>query len=123
VNAVAAFLDPAHLDLAARASAWSRSHLRERPEPASDEQARADASGVVRAVGDGGWLNAIGAQDIRALCVVRETVAGHSSLADALIAIQGLGATPLLLAGTAAQRERWVNALVTGRAIAAFAGS
>jgi acyl-CoA dehydrogenase len=121
VNAVAAFLDQSHLDLWTRVSAWSRQTLRDRPEAASDADARRDAPAILQMLGAGGWLNAIRNQDLRALCLVREAIAGESPLADALIAIQGLGATPLLLAGTVDGQDPWVDRLVQGRAIAAFA--
>lgn len=121
MNPVAAFLDPAHHELWPRAGAWSRDTFRLRPEPASDDAARREAPVILRAIGAGGWLEAIRAQDLRALCLVREAVAGESPLADAVIAIQGLGATPLLLAGSAAQREQWLDRLLNGSAMAAFA--
>jgi acyl-CoA dehydrogenase len=38
-----------------------------------------------------------------------------------VIALQGLGATPLLLAGSAEQRSRWVDHIIEGRAMTAFA--
>ena len=121
MNAVAAFLDQSHVDLWTRVSAWSRQTLRDRPEAASDADARRDAPAILQMLGAGGWLNAIRNQDLRALCLVREAIAGESPLADALIAIQGLGATPLLLAGTVDGQDPWVDRLVQGRAIAAFA--
>jgi acyl-CoA dehydrogenase len=85
---------------------------------------------LVRALGDGGWLRycvpaahggALPALDSRALCVARETLAYHDGLADFAFAMQGLGSGAITLAGTAAQRERWLPRVSRGEAIAAFA--
>ena len=85
---------------------------------------------LVRALGDGGWLRycvpaahggALPALDSRALCVVRETLAYHDGLADFAFAMQGLGSGAITLAGTAAQRDRWLPSVARGEAIAAFA--
>jgi acyl-CoA dehydrogenase len=121
VNAVAPFLDTSHVQLGTQVSEWSRATLRRRPEPASDIAARREAADILKTLGASGWLQPISRGDVRALCLVREAAAADSPLADAVIAIQGLGATPLMIAGTAEQRERWLDALVTGRAMAAFA--
>jgi acyl-CoA dehydrogenase len=107
--------------LGTRVSDWSRSTLRDRAEPGCDEDARRDAVEILRVIGEHGWLEPIRRGDLRALCLVREAVAAESPLADAVIAIQGLGAMPLLMAGTPAQRECWIDPLVQGRAMAAFA--
>jgi len=85
---------------------------------------------LVRALGDGGWLRycvpathggALPALDSRALCVVRETLAYHDGLADFAFAMQGLGSGAITLAGSAAQRDRWLPSVARGEAIAAFA--
>jgi acyl-CoA dehydrogenase len=85
---------------------------------------------LVRALGDGGWLRycvpaahggALPALDSRALCLARETLAYHDGLADFAFAMQGLGSGAITLAGSAAQRDRWLPAVARGEAIAAFA--
>ncbi len=48
-------------------------------------------------------------------------MAAASPLADAVWALQGLGITPLLLAGTDEQRARWAEPALAGEAMAAFA--
>jgi acyl-CoA dehydrogenase len=45
-----------------------------------------------------------GEVDVRAVCLVREWLAYHSPLADAIFAVQGLGSFPVLLAGSEEQR-------------------
>jgi len=61
------------------------------------------------------------ALDSRALCVARETLAYHDGLADFAFAMQGLGSGAITLAGSAAQRDRWLPLVARGDAIAAFA--
>ena len=51
---------------------------------------------------------------------MRETLARHDGLADFAFAMQGLGAGPISLFGSAEQR-RWLKRTRAGRAIAAFA--
>ena len=121
MNAVAAFLTDEHQALATRVADWSRTALRSRPEPGSDHEARREARTLLAELGSAGWLHPVAAQDLRGLCLVREAIAGDSPLADAVVAIQALGATPLVRAGTEQQRARWVDGLLGGRVMAAFA--
>ncbi|MBW3534997.1 MAG: acyl-CoA dehydrogenase family protein [Gemmatimonadetes bacterium] len=120
-GAVRAFLEPSHLDLAGRVGAWCRAELVERPEPPDDDAARGEAKALVRLMGHAGWYAPIRERDARGACVVREALAWASPLADAVWALQGLGTTPLLLHGTAAQKERWLDAAGAGRCMTAFA--
>jgi acyl-CoA dehydrogenase len=57
--------------------------------------------------------------DVRALCIIRETLARHDGLADFAFAMQGLGAGPISLFGSAEQRG-WLKLTRAGEAIAAF---
>ncbi len=62
------------------------------------------------------------ALDVPALCAARSALAYHSALADAVLAVLGLGAHPLLLAGD--PREvwpRWLDAIVAGTTACGFA--
>jgi acyl-CoA dehydrogenase len=59
--------------------------------------------------------------DVRALCIVRETLARFASLADFAFAMQGLGSGAISLFGTEEQRCAWLPAVAEGRQIAAFA--
>ena len=85
---------------------------------------------LVKALGQGGWLRycvpaahggVLPALDSRALCIARETLAYHDGLADFAFAMQGLGSGAITLAGSPAQRNRWLPAVARGEAIAAFA--
>ena len=117
----AAFLNPAHAALARDVLGWSTGLLTDRAEPVDDDAARTDARTLLQELGSAGFLRAIAAQDLRAICVVREIVAAMSPLADAVVALQGLGGTAIALGGSPAQRDRWLPAIVEGRAMSAFA--
>jgi acyl-CoA dehydrogenase len=121
VKAVAAFLTTDHLRHWSRVTDWCREVLQPRPEPASDEAARREATALLRALGDTGLLETLADQDLRAVCLLREAVAHASPLADAVVAIQALGATPIVRAGTDQQRAHWLNDITAGRVMTAFA--
>lgn len=120
MRAVAAFLDASHHALWQEISAWTRTALAPRDEARDDGAARAEARALLTLMGDAGWLAPIGRQDLRGICLSREAIASASPLADAVFALQGLSATPLLLAGSDEQRSRWVPELLSGRAMGAF---
>ena len=120
-SSVAAFLEPSHVEAASRVLQWSEERLLARPEPAGDTQARDEARVLLTEIGGAGWLQAIAHQDLRALCIIRETIAAMSPLADAVVALQGLGGTAIVLAGSPSQRDRWLPEIANGRTMAGFA--
>ena len=120
------FFADLHRALAADLGAWAAKAL------AADDHADVDAvcRARVRALGAAGWLRycvpaahggALAALDSRALCIARETLAYHDGLADFAFAMQGLGSGAITLAGSDAQKARWLPAVARGTAIAAFA--
>jgi acyl-CoA dehydrogenase len=117
----AAFLDEEHVRSAAAIASWAREHLLDREEPLTDAAARTEARALLRQLGSAGWLSAIGRQDLRTLALVRDAVAAASPLADAVVALQGLGGTPIVLAGSDEQRTRWLPSILDGRIMTAFA--
>jgi len=58
--------------------------------------------------------------EIRACSLIRYHLARASALADCMFAMQGLGAIPILLAGSDAQKKQWLPRIEDG-AIAGFA--
>ncbi len=89
-----------------------------------------DCRALAKALGAAGFLRycvpaayggALPALDSRALCIARETLAYHDGLADFVFALQGLGSGALTLAGSEAQKARWLPAVGQGSAIGAFA--
>lgn len=132
------FFEDRHRKLAVELQAWcdSQDALIARAEPLEagphgrgevDRQCRR----LVRALGEGGWLRyGVGGTtyggrgdtiDTRAVCLLRETLAMHSGLADFALAMQGLGSGAISLAGTDAQKRRYLPRVASGEAIAAFA--
>lgn len=120
-GAVRAFLDARHGAWAERVRAFAGAELRDRPEPADDDRARTEARVLLGLMGAAGLYEPIGALDLRGCCLAREAVASASPLADAVWALQGLGITPLLTAGTLEQRERWAAPALDGTLMSAFA--
>jgi acyl-CoA dehydrogenase len=59
--------------------------------------------------------------DARSLCIVRESLAYHSPLADLVFVMQGLGTYAVGLAAPEHVRDFWLERARTGKAIAAFA--
>jgi acyl-CoA dehydrogenase len=87
---------------------------RSQPAPAADRSPAAPAA-------DRSPAAAPAALDVRSLCLLRETFAHGSALADFAFALQGLGSGPLSLFGSEEQRRRYLPAVAAGRAIPAFA--
>src|SRR6476661_6847544 len=125
------FLEPRHKALATELEQWASQTL---SDEASDHSARAGddpCRKLVRQLGEGGWLKyaiggaAYGASadtiDTRAVCLIRETLARHSGLADFAFAMQGLGSGAISIFGTQEQRHRYLPRVAEGSAIAAFA--
>lgn len=84
----------------------------------------------VKELGAAGWLGYTvpaefgGARerlDVRSICIARETLGYFSGLADFAFAMQGLGAGPISLFGSAELRERYLPHVASGEKIAAFA--
>ena len=132
------FFEERHRTLARELDAWcdaNRATLEHADPVTSGPQGRASLDEqcrrLARALGDGGWLRygvggtAYGghgdAIDTRAVCLLRETLAQRSGLADFALAMQGLGSGAISLAGTEQQKQRYLPRVASGQAIAAFA--
>jgi acyl-CoA dehydrogenase len=120
-TAVRAFLTESHVAMAARVTEYAAHELVSLPEPRDDAAARSQARDLLARLGHAGWFAPIGDLDLRAACLVREALAAASPLADAVFALQALGTVPILLAGDPELKERWVPAVLAGRAMASFA--
>jgi acyl-CoA dehydrogenase len=118
------FLEERHRALVERLETWVAQHC----EHVDHLDVDAACRELVHRLGRDGWLkhSAPGDDpsekiDVRTLALIRETLARHSGLADFAFAMQGLGAGPISLFGTAAQKAHWLPKTRSGAAIAAFA--
>jgi acyl-CoA dehydrogenase len=55
------------------------------------------------------------------LCVLREGLSQGSTDAETALALQGLGAYPILQSGSDVLKKKWIPEVASGRAVAAFA--
>ncbi|WP_394846607.1 acyl-CoA dehydrogenase [Pendulispora brunnea] len=77
---------------------------------------------VVPHLGKQGYLQHLAAPvSVRALCIVRESLAYRSPLADSIFAVQGLGSFPIVSSPAFPDRERFLAEVVSGERVAAFA--
>ncbi|HRY88271.1 MAG TPA: acyl-CoA dehydrogenase family protein [Rubrivivax sp.] len=121
------FFEPRHAELQRALDAWAQVHVPQGAHADVDAECRR----LVAELGRAGWLrHAVAGQayggageaiDSRALCLIRETLARHSGLADFAFAMQGLGSGAISLAGSDAQRAAYLSRVARGEAIAAFA--
>lgn len=122
------FLDDIHRELKAELDQWCESNtvLLEQEHTDIDVTCR----GLVKLLGEAGWLThtvpdmaADTGQplDVRSLCLLRETLAYHSGLADFCFAMQGLGSGPISLFGSPALKAEFLPGVASGATIAAFA--
>ena len=116
------FFEPRHAELARALDAWATQNIAH----GHGSDVDAECKALVRSLGRAGWLrHAVGessqAMDARAICLIRETLARHSGLADFAFAMQGLGSGAISLHGTPEQRQQYLSKVATGEAIAAFA--
>ncbi len=121
VATIRAFLEDEHVQLAEDVSRFVNAELARLPEPPDDPACRLQAREVLALVGGAGWFRPIENQDLRGCSLVREALASTSPLADAVFALQGLSATPILLAGDDRLREEWLEPACAGRVMGAFA--
>lgn len=121
------FFEDRHRVLARELAAWTQATVPADHGPDVDAECRS----LVRALGAGGWLrHAVGGKDYggaadaidtRAICLLRETLAARSGLADFAFAMQGLGSGAISLAGSPEQKRRYLPRVAAGEALAAFA--
>jgi acyl-CoA dehydrogenase len=116
------FFTDRHRALADAIERWCAANL-----PVDHDDVDAACRKLVAQLGRDGWLMHTAPDplipaplDVRTLCLMRETLARYDGLADFAFAMQGLGAGPISLFGSAEQRA-WLKRTRSGEAIAAFA--
>jgi acyl-CoA dehydrogenase len=131
------FFTPAHRDLAERVDSWATQRFSTEADathgsaPAQDRDSiDAGCRERVRDLGRAGWTRysvpfdsgaPVADFDVRALALIRETLAWHDGLADFAFAMQGLGSGAISLAGSHEIKHRYLPRVAAGEAIAAFA--
>jgi acyl-CoA dehydrogenase len=119
------FFDDHHRRLVPELETWADRQLGNIDEHDVDNACRS----LVAALAAGDWLkysapDAAGGGspfDVRSMCLIRETLARHSGLADFAFAMQGLGSGPISLFGGTELKEKYLPAVRNGTNIAAFA--
>lgn len=80
---------------------------------------------LIKALGGFGVLARIfpadGTVSAVTLCLLREGLAGSSTDAETAFALQGLGAYPIVFAGSEELKARWIPKVARGEAVAGFA--
>ena len=121
------FFEDEHRALARDVAAWAKRELWDSPE---SDDVDAACRALVQQLGEAKWLRHVvpraygGAReqlDGRSLCLIRESLARASALADFSFAMQGLGTGPITLFGSEALKRRYLPDVASGKRIAAFA--
>jgi acyl-CoA dehydrogenase len=122
------FFDERHRALAATLDGWTAEEIA--PLAHGDGDIDALSRRFVALLGDAGWLRYAVPRDygghferldVRSLCLIRETLARTSGLADFAFAMQGLGSASIALYGSEALKRRYLPKVCAGTQIAAFA--
>lgn len=120
------FFEEHHRKLEAEVDDWARNNVTE-----NHGELDAACRELVAKLGKAGWLRySVGGTayggahdtiDTRSICLLRETLARHSSLADFAFAMQGLGSGAITLYGNDEQKRQYLTRVASGQALAAFA--
>jgi acyl-CoA dehydrogenase len=121
------FFDEAHRKFGSAFGDWADREVLQR---INHKDVDGSCRSLVRVLGEAGWLKAVVPAaygglteklDVRTLCVAREILAWHDSLADFAFAMQGLGTASISLYGSNETKSKYLPAVRDGRHLAAFA--
>jgi len=126
------FFEVRHRALAEELDAWTAREIAPLEDEPHEDQDTVDrlCGEICKRLGAGGWLSYVvpaayggvsDQLDVRALCLIRETLARHSGLADFVFAMQGLGSGAITLFGSEDVKQRYLPAVARGETVAAFA--
>ena len=118
------FFDDKHRVLAESVERWAAAHVDQIIE--TSDGLDDTCVNLVRKLGDAGICRQAVAEDdspfdVRSLCVIRETLARFSGLADFAFAMQGLVSGPISLFGTEIQKKQFLPGAASGQTLPAFA--
>nr|WP_315484363.1 acyl-CoA dehydrogenase family protein [uncultured Undibacterium sp.] len=121
------FFNEEHRQLQTQLDHWASENIHQTHSKDVDQECR----DLVKQLGEAGWLkHAIGGKayganqdviDTRAICILRETLARYSGLADFAFAMQGLGTGAISLFGSEQQKTTYLEKVGQGKLISAFA--
>jgi acyl-CoA dehydrogenase len=121
------FFNEEHRHLQTQLNHWASENIHQTHGKDVDQECR----DLVKQLGEAGWLkHAIGGKsfganqdviDTRAICILRETLARYSGLADFAFAMQGLGTGAISLFGSEQQKNTYLEKVGQGKLISAFA--
>lgn len=121
------FFDESHRQFGSSLEDWANREVGQHIDHADVDRS---CRSLVRALGEAGWLKAVVPAaygglseklDVRTLCVAREVLSWHDSLADFSFAMQGLGTGSISLFGSTETKAKYLPPVRDGRQIAAFA--
>lgn len=124
------FLAEHHEEVATEVVDFTVGELSNLPFATTDDAARKQAKEMLARLGGAGWCRypipeeyggAATGPDLRACCLIRESLAQVSPLADSVFALQCLGSMPMTLVGTQEQKELFLPKIAKGRMMTAFA--
>jgi acyl-CoA dehydrogenase len=122
------FFEDSHRALAAKLDAWTQERIA--PHEHDEHDVDVLSAKFVAMLGDDEWLRYAVSKpyggmferlDVRSLCLIRETLARTSGLADFAFAMQGLGSASIALFGSDILKQRYLPEVCAGTRIAAFA--
>ena len=117
------FFTPEHRSLVASVDSFVAREIETRAIEERDVEARVrEYAGVLASAGVLRYaVPTEGRLDVRALCLIRESLAYSSALADLAFVMQGLGTFAISQAAPEHVRDFWLKRAAEGKAIAAFA--
>jgi len=122
------FFEDKHRALALELENWAETELTEYS--STPEDVDLACRELVLKLAEAGWLDYCVTKkygginpslDVRSLCLIRETLARFSGLADFVFAMQGLGSGTISLFGSAELKQKYLPDVRSGKKIAAFA--
>ncbi len=126
------FFEDRHRLLADDLDAWAAREIAPLEASHGESEAEIDAAcaEILGKLGEAGWLRHVVTAahgghgetlDVRSLCLIRETLARYSGLADFVFAMQGLGSGAISLFGAPGVQGQYLPAVARGEKVAAFA--